>query len=521
MRWVKILSISDKRIVYLVIFSVVFAVTRLAGIKTDVINPDAVNWHFRSQQFIVGLKQLEFEKTYQHYHPGVTLMWITGVPIELLKQITGIQHYNNTNFIYFHFIAKFSLILFQLVLSLVLIYFLSRATDFQRAFLVMSLLSLEPFFLGNSRLYHMDILFTLVSFLGIILLYLSVHRNSFLYSVATGFVFSLSFLTRSIGVGLVLYTLGYFFIMYVSKSADFSLKKLLVILSAFVVSSFILFPALWVRPVHYISEIFSEGQRIGVRKGHSQLFFGKQTDDAGVLFYPLVLVMKMSPVMLFGIICCLISSCRKFNIYNLSFKFIGKNSFLFVITSFYFGYFAIMSVLSKKIDRYMLFMFPLLGYCAVVGLERFYSYIHKRFGISLKVYYVFFMTFFAATLFSFYPYYFTYTSPVFLNAKTANSVIGQKPFGVGIFELKDFVNENYKDGVNLGFIDTKPMKAVYANSGVFDIRVNDPGDYDLIILGINEEFPDKVLKSSQRFELSSVITINGLEYWRIYDKKTN
>src|SRR3989344_6213753 len=88
------------------VFVLVFFSTRIPRLQNDEINPDAVNWHYRSEQFVVGLKHNLLEKTYQHYHPGVTLMWITGIPIELYKQITGINVYTHENFLNFHFVAK-------------------------------------------------------------------------------------------------------------------------------------------------------------------------------------------------------------------------------------------------------------------------------------------------------------------------------------------------------------------------------------------------------------------------------
>ena len=63
------------------------------------------------------------------------------------------------------------------------------------------------------------------------------------------------------------------------------------------------------------------------------------------------------------------------------------------------------------------------------------------------------------------------------------------------------------------------MKAIYSNSKVADIRVNGVSDYELLVLGINEEIPEKVLESGTRFRKDSSLYVNGLEYWRIYVKE--
>jgi hypothetical protein len=128
------------------------------------------------------------------------------------------------------------------------------------------------------------------------------------------------------------------------------------------------------------------------------------------------------------------------------------------------------------------------------------------------------LSFIVWPIIQFYPFYFIYTSPLFGDSVSANSVIGQKPFGVGIYELKNEIVKKY-GYARLGFIDTKPMEAIYANSKVFDIRVNGESDYDLLILGINEEMPEDVADSKVKFVKKDSVYINGMEYWRIYEKQ--
>lgn len=69
----------NKRYLLISIFAVLFLATRFFGLGSDVVNPDATNWHVRAEQFVVGLKHGQLERTYQHYQPGVTLMWIVGM----------------------------------------------------------------------------------------------------------------------------------------------------------------------------------------------------------------------------------------------------------------------------------------------------------------------------------------------------------------------------------------------------------------------------------------------------------
>src|SRR4030042_6151141 len=106
------LSIKTRKYLAIVCFSIAFLATRLPFLGYDEINPDAVNWHLRSEQFVAGLKSGDFLKTYQHYPPGVTLMWVVGVPIEIARQINpSYRVYNQDNFLPLHQVAKYSLVL--------------------------------------------------------------------------------------------------------------------------------------------------------------------------------------------------------------------------------------------------------------------------------------------------------------------------------------------------------------------------------------------------------------------------
>lgn len=519
--WDRLTVLFRNKYAALIFFTVVFFLTRFLFLGADEINPDGVNWHYRSQQFIVGLKSGDFERTYQHYHPGVTLMWITGAPIEIYKQITGYTTYDQYNFLGFNTVAKISVVLAQLVLTFILLYYLSKVAGFKTAYLSVFLFSLEPFFLGNSRLYHMDVLLALFMFIALLVSWLNLKEFSYKRSVLAGVFLSLSFLTKSIGIGALFFVL-IFCTAYFANKKDMKsfLKYFFTILGAFILTTFILFPALWVRPVYYLSEIFGESERVGIRKGHEQIVFGETVQDGGILFYPLVMLMKTTPFLIAGLILCFMKCSGSISalVKNIRSKY--SNPYLYLAV-FYLGYFFIMFYPSKKIDRYMLPLYPFLALIASYGFIRFYSFLKtarsKKIFMSGAVF--FFTVFYIVPVISYFPYYFTYTSPIFGTAASANRVIAQKPFGIAVPALKDYILSRYGGEPELGFIDTKPIKAIYSNSKIADIRINGVSDYELLILGINEEMPDKVLQSGTRFRKDSSLYVNGLEYWRIYVKE--
>lgn len=502
MPWAKL---TNKKFLLVLLFIFVFLLTRLPNLWNDTINPDGVSWHKRSELFVVALKSGNFINTYQHYHPGVTLMWIMGPVVEIAKHVTGQEIYNNNSFQLFDYISKFSLVVVQLILSLLLLFVFSKIMGFMKAIAFIMLLSLEPFFVGNSRLVHLDVLLTLFLLLGLGFNYLSFQDKKYNYSVLAGIFYALSFLTKSIGLGGLVFGIFYgIYLIVLKKEFKVILKMILLQIFTFVVTTFILFPALWVKPFFVLNDMFTEGSKVALVDGHKQIVLGEETDNAGTGYYPLVLLMKVSPFTIFGILLFVLYLIQ--NIKNTK-----PSSFLLFLFTFSVGYFLVMLFPSKKIDRYMLPLFPFLSLIAIYGFEKFYP--KYKYIIALL-----FLIFVVLPLVVIFPYYFTYTSPVLGSPKNANSLIGQKPFGIGMYSLKDLIINKYKVPVNIGMLDTKPLSSIYPNSKVYDMRVTGPRSYDVYVLGINEVLPDKVTDSPLKFRLVDSIYINGLEYWRIYEK---
>jgi len=113
----------------------------------------------------------------------------------------------------------------------------------------------------------------------------------------------------------------------------------------------------------------------------------------------------------------------------------------------------------------------------------------------------------------------TYTNPIFGNAATSNRIIGQKLFGIGIFDLRDFIIGKYGPNTKVAINDPGPLKSIHGEDKVYNISEEHPNSYKLMILGPNKEPPPSVVKSGVRFRYKESIYINGLEFWRIYKKR--
>jgi len=490
---------------FLTIFLLSFLI-RVPFLGTESINPDAVNWHYRCQQFANGLKYFQFEKTYPHYHPGVTLCYLMSVPTEIYKQITN-QVYNKDTFVNFNILNSYSVTIFNCIL----IALLGLVIGGRNGLIFSILLNIEPFFYGNSRIIHLDTIVTLLLFLGVILLTKFFDENKEKYLYFSSLAFSLAFLTKSVSIVFIILSL-FAILLFVKKGR-------LKFFSQFMVSSilfiFIFFPAMWVSPVETFTRIFKEADRVGVRTGHNQYFLGEFYDEdsnPGFWFYPAISVVKFSPIfnmsvllIVYGLLVSIEIHLRTHKLNLNSFvSYIEKNRSMFLLLLFYGVYTILIFYSSKKVDRYVLVLVPVVIYLISLKSSAILNRGLLVFGFVNLV-----------SILSFFPNLFFYYSPILLKYENVNRIIGQKTFGGGIFEMKNYLITKFGEK-NLGFYDVKPMETVYPNSKVFDIRETSFNKVDIVILSINEKMPEKY---QDKFYKSESIYSYDIPLYDIYLKK--
>lgn len=491
--------------VFLGIFLFSFLI-RVHMLGMESVNPDAVNWHYRCQQFANGLKFFQFEKTYPHYHPGVTLCYLMSFPTEVYKQLTD-QVYDIKTFVSFNILNSYSVVVFNSIL----IAFLAVLIGGKRGILFAVLLNIEPFFYGNSRIIHLDVIVTLLLFLGVLLLDKFFENQKLVNLYLSAIAFSFAFLTKSVSV---------VFIVLASLSIILFLKKQrLRFFSQFLVSIgltiFIFFPAMWSSPLETFGRIFEEADRVGVRTGHNQLFLGEFYDEdsnPGFWFYPLVSLVKNSPLLNVTLVIIFFSLMMSIEIFirdrgiKLSslIKYLDENRTMFLLLLFYGFYTLIIFYSSKKVDRYLLVLVPAIIYFLTSKDSKFFQRIFLIFGFVN-----------VTSIIYFFPNLFNYYSPIFLNYQNVNNIIGQKTFGGSIFQLKDYLVGNYGD-VSFGFYDIKPIETVYPNSKVFDVRQTSPNKIDIVVLSLNETLPGRY---EEYFELKETYFYLDIPMYQIYTKK--
>src|SRR6185503_12667182 len=131
---------------------------------------------------------------------------------------------------------------------------------------------------------------------------------------------------------------------------------------------FVLWPALWVSPLQAYAQL-----RVGVEIEGAQphmlgnFFLGRQDDAPGLLYYPVALALRTTPLTLLGLL--LLPLAWRIDWSKLEWRHSSTlKRDLAGLASFVILFVAAMSLFPKKFDRYMVPAFPALDFLAAVGL---------------------------------------------------------------------------------------------------------------------------------------------------------
>ncbi|NJN66009.1 MAG: glycosyl transferase [Chloroflexaceae bacterium] len=130
-------------------------------------------------------------------------------------------------------------------------------------------------------------------------------------------------------------------------------------------------PALWVTPhlalERYVEKILWEG---GNAYTSAQFFFGQPVTDPGPLFYPVVLLFRLTPVALVGLL--LLPLALRLPSRS------GERTHGAMLAAFVLLWLAVMTTGSKKFDRYLLPIWPSLLILAAIGWAAFLRWLVTR-----------------------------------------------------------------------------------------------------------------------------------------------
>jgi Dolichyl-phosphate-mannose-protein mannosyltransferase len=342
---------------------------RMVGLGSFITFDEASFWIQRSQKFLHAIQHGDFAAIPISSHPGITTMWLGSMGIllyDLLKDWELLLVYTIPTQLG---IMQLCVVLPHTAGILLGYRLLRRMADTHTALVAGLLWAFDPFVIGYSRVLHVDALagtFCTLSILAACCYWFHTPRWHLL--IGSGVCAGLAVLSKTPALILVPLIL---LIAYISKQQLRRSMLAIVVWSAAVASTLVcLWPALWAAP-QQVFALLRVGVEIQGMNPHERgnFFLGQRDDAPGLLFYPVALALRTTPITLIGLlllplVVSLIASRdgttdRPTNI---------ELRDLVALLVFIIAFIAAMSLFEKKFNRYLVPIFPALDILAAYGL---------------------------------------------------------------------------------------------------------------------------------------------------------
>ena len=387
---------------------VLFLFLRLDGIIGDMSNSDAARWHRRSESFSRALLSKDFAQTYQRYHPGVTLMWLSSVTewgIKVYdraynKEFKTLE--NTDGYLVIDGASKIVLVLVLFGLLSIQFGYIQLLYDKNVALFYVFIAAVEPYFIGINRWYHLTALEVSLSFCAFLALVLWSKFGKKSYVFKCGIFFGFALLTKFSSLFLLPVLLAVFlFTIYKKPNPDksFYLKSVLVLTLTSAAVFFAFFPAMWVTPFLVLKNILNAAKNSGAGDYSSVVY----AETHSYLYYLVVLLFKLSPITIFLL---LVGTVRAFR---------RKDSTAIFLVFYIFSQLLLLSASEQKIERYILSFLPAAFLLVAIVLSRFTKSTQKLAILVILIS-------FAITYKNYHPFYSAYYSQVFGGPKSAYAI---------------------------------------------------------------------------------------------------
>lgn len=209
---------------------------------------------------------------------------------------------------------------------------------------------------------------------------------------------------------------------------------------------FALWPALWVDPVGSFRQIYTIMTEYAGGHANPNFFMGQVVDAPGLSFYPVAYLLRTTPAELIGLVVALLAWWQHRALF--ADRRVRQSALGLLLFALVFA--AVMTVIGKKFDRYLLPAFLALGILAALGWVAGMQLIKQGFARRIGggwaavagglVLVMALGPLHALFTIQTYPYYMTYYNPLFGGARTAEEVLFVG-WGEGLEEVGAWLNQ--------------------------------------------------------------------------------
>ena len=418
-------------------------------------------WYIRSVMFVDRVAHGEWGETVYSEHPGVTTMWLSGLALRLAG-VTPEQRPDGPYVDPGSLTARESAIgVLPLALAIATLITLSyllleRLFDRAAAFGAAMLVALDPFFISNSKLLHVDGLLSAMMYTSALALLVFVRERRWRWIILSSALAGLALLTKSPALFLLPYTalclgIGLVADRWLSWKAGRlgtarpsvtaratwlrTIRAGLIWLAVAACAYCVLFPAMWVAPADTLRSVYEEAAlRISWAHPNPIYFLGQSfIGDPGPTYYLYTWAFKTTSVVsMFAVLALLYTVLDK--------SLLGRRrATIGLIFGFVFFFTLQMIIGAKKMPRYLLPAFPMVDILAGVGLAQWadrisnlpspFSNLSRRIPGGLVLAGILVQ---AALILPRHPYYDTYFSELAGGARAGISAISTQWQGEGL-----------------------------------------------------------------------------------------
>jgi len=204
----------------------------------------------------------------------------------------------------------------------------------------------------------------------------------------------------------------------------------------------ILWPVMWVDLLGPITTIMNDALRVsGSAHQKGSFFLGQPVADPGVLFYPLVILLRTTPLVFLGFLLSIwLLLRRRLEVGEENNRFPSTQNLaitVLILLAYVVLYTLLVTYGGKKQDRYLLPAFPAIVMLATIG----YLFVLKslpasRFSWIIPIGLILVQI---AFVFPYYPYYFTFYNPLAGGGRAAAKTL-QVGWGEGLNEAAAYLN---------------------------------------------------------------------------------
>ena len=550
-------------ILLVVSFLTLGSLSRLLSLD-DHWSSDESRWLRRSAKFMSAVKTGEFSETLIAYHPGVTTMWIAGLRTFFTDPDVNVRNLA---------LARGFICIAVWIGISIACFLLYKLFGQWVAIAGFASLTYSPLLLAQTRRVHTDALATIFIFLTVLLFLLYCQNRHTRFLIFSGITFGLALLSKSYALILLPWIPLCLFLFREKGTGGFwrHITEGICFLNCAALTVLTLWPVFWT-PIFggmtlcllgFTFMVFREIEKeqcsiwlvgaalaglllICIRATHTgwlvldkvnwavstpheveHFFLGKVVNDPGWFFYPVVLTIKSTPLMLPLAICgvLLLWKQRKQSEETLR-HFHTVLSIIAGIILFT----VCLSITSKKFSRYLLPAFPMLEILAAIGFTEILKWSHtalrSRFGTAETAKYktalaiiacVGFLVIQVLPVLARHPYYGTYYNPLWKTSDITKIITVGEASGLDI--AASYLNQKpnaHRMRVQVSPLATEFVRRYFRGFAYRSDRARDQvADYEIVYIRDSQigRIPQT---GTLNGELETVITLNGIDHVWIY-----